>query len=136
MKTLFLALSIFLLANFAYAKHKPKDSDYQPATLVSFHTEKTGTSCDKQTDGKVDDSGKFGATTEASCSDNKTRIYVVRMGEQTLNLAPASTGWATIKGSVLRDQLPGAAIEIRSGSSGVYVRVGDKESRFVITEAH
>ena len=139
---------VLLLVNFAHAKGKPKDSDYQPGTLVSFRTATTGSSCSGSTDGKVEDSGNVSATTTSNCQNTTVRIYTIHVGEQTLSVEPAMTGkkkavgmatlgWSVVldKGSVLRDQLPGAVIKVRSDPSGLYVRVGKKESKFKVVGA-
>lgn len=139
---------VLLLLNSAHAKDKPKDSDYQPGTLVSFRTVTTGSSCSGNTDGKVEDSGNVSATTRSNCQDTTVRVYTIRVGDQTLSVEPAMTGkkkamgFATLgwsaafdKGSVLRDQLPGAAIEVRSDPSGLYIRIGKKESKFKVVGA-
>ncbi len=141
-------LLLLAVAYPALAKNKLKDSDYQSATLLSFHTESRGSSCSGKTNGQVDDSGNVTARTSTECSDSQVRIYTIRVGERTLSIEPAATGkqiakgmatlgWSEVfsKGSVLRDQLPGAQIKVRSDSSGLYVRVGKKESKFKIVEA-
>ena len=139
---------VLLLVNFAHAKGKPKDSDYQPGTLVSFRTVTTGSSCSGSTDGNVEDSGNVSATTRSNCQNTTARIYTIHVGEQNLTVEPgvtgkkkavgmATLGWSFVfdKGCVLRDQLPGAAIEVRSDPSGLYIRVGKKESKFKIVGA-
>lgn len=147
-------LPILLLAgcaNFALAKDKakPKDSDYQPATLVSFRTETTGARCSGNVDATVDQNGQVDGTTSSTCKDRTVRLYTIQMDGQTFTVEPTHTGkqkgvalatlgWSSEfeKGSVLRDQLPGAHIEVRSDPSGVYIRVGKRESKFTILEAH
>lgn len=139
---------VLLLVNFAHAKGKSKVSDYQPGTLVSFRTTTTGSSCSGSTDGKVEDSGNVSATTTSNCQNTTARIYMIHVGEQTLSVEPAMTGkkkavgmatlgWSFVfdKGSVLRDQLPGAVIEVRSDPSGLYIRVGKNESKFKVVGA-
>lgn len=142
-------LLVIVLATYAFAKDKPKDSDYQPATLVSFRTENRGSSCSGRVDGNVDDSGNVSGRTNSNCTANTIRLYTIDVKGQTLTIEPTETGkqtaksmatlgWSSIlsKGSVLRDQLPGAHIEVRSDPSGLYVRVGKRESKFKVVEAH
>lgn len=136
-------LVVVLFAASAFAKDKPKDSDYQPATLVSFHTETRGAYCSSSADGTVDGSGNIHASGDSSCRDRTIRVYEIRVGNQSLSLEPAldarqqaavlgSLGFARLvmKDSVLHDQVPGAAIEVRGDPSGLYVRVGKRESKF------
>ena len=80
---------VLLLVNFAHAKGKPKDSDYQPGTLVSFRTATTGSSCSGSTDGKVEDSGNVSATTTSICQNTTVRIYTIHVRELPLSLEPA-----------------------------------------------
>jgi hypothetical protein len=140
---------LFAVANFSLAKDKPKDSDYQPGVLISFRTQTNGSSCSGRVDGTVGESGQVDAGTRSSCSDRTVRLYTIQVGGQTFTVEPAYTGkqkargfatlgWSTVfeKGSVLRNQLPGAQIEVRSDSSDLFIRVQNKESKFKIVEAH
>lgn len=132
-----------------FAKDKFKESSYKPATLVSFHTEHNGTSCSGNVEATTSDSGQISGTTSSDCSARRIRIYTIQLDGQTIVVMPthtgkqkaagmASLGWAGAfeKGSVLRNQLPGAHIEVRSDASGLFIRVGKKESKFLIVEAH
>lgn len=141
-------VAVLLLSSVVLAKDKLKPSDYQSGTLVSFRTETRGASCSGSASGKVDNSGNVNASTDSNCVNSRVRVYTIKVGDQTLSIEHAYTGkqkaaalgtlgmsgWFE-KGSVLRDQLPGAHIEVRSDESGLYVRVGGKESKFRIVGA-
>ena len=134
-------------ASCALARDKGK-GDWQPGVLVSFRTVTTGSSCSGNVDAKVDEAGQVNGSTESTCSDRRLRFYTIQVEGQTFVVAPdhtgkqkavgmATLGWsaAFAKGSVLRDQLPGAHIQVRSDPSGLFIRVGKKESKFTIVEA-
>lgn len=144
------ALTVLALAsvNLTFAKDKFKDSDYRPATLVSFRTQSVGASCSGNVNAQVEDNGQVNGTTNSNCSDQMVRFYTIQLEGQAFTVVPAHTGkqkaigFATLgwsgafeKGSVLINQLPGAHIEVRSDPSGVFIRVGKKESKFTIVEA-
>ena len=144
------ALTVLALAsvNLTFAKDKFKDSDYRPATLVSFRTQSVGASCSGNVNAEVEDNGQVNGTTNSNCSDQMVRFYTIQVEGQTFTVIPAHTGkqkavgFATLgwsnafsKGSVLINQLPGAHIEVRSDPSGLFIRVGKKESKFTIVEA-
>jgi hypothetical protein len=131
--TLALAL-LLILAMPTFAKDKHPDSDYQDGTLVSFRTASTGSSCSNQgqATGSVDDSGNVNASSRGSsnCSDDLVRYYTIRSGDSTLVIAPV-----VVFRSVLSNQMPGATFRMRFDGKHVFVKIGDKESKFSVVEA-
>ncbi|MGA3333637.1 MAG: hypothetical protein ABSC62_05675 [Terracidiphilus sp.] len=129
-----LALLVSLLTLTTFAKDKHPDSDYQDGTLVSFRTVSTGSSCSQQADtkGNVDDNGDVKASTSGStnCSDDLVRYYTIRSGDSTLVIAPV-----VVFRSVLANRMPGATFRMRFDGKHVFVKIGDKESKFSIVEA-
>lgn len=124
-------------------------AEYQNGILVSFRDVRTGSSCSGSVNAKADDDGNVNGNSNSSCSDTTERDYTVKIGDQLMVITPALTkkrsgfaiatlGWSEIprKGSVLRDQLPGAHFMVRSDSSGMYVKVDKKESKFRIVAAN
>jgi len=159
MRKLLVILAVMALCGCAWAKHIP-DSAYQPGTLIAVRTVVAGSSCSNraQTDGNVnartDDSGNTSGTVQAttygssSCADNSRALYTVQVAGQRYVIARAITGKETsamlltlgwgamaMKASVLANQLPGTRILVRSDPSGLYVKLGKRESKYNIVEA-
>ena len=125
------------------AKNVPKD-DYKDAVLLSVRSVSNGMSCSGSTNGKEEDDGNFHANSNANCHERMVHHYTLKIEAQTFVVTPATTvsSIATLgfskafKGdSVLANQIPGAHVSVRSDSSGFYVKVGKKESKFRVVEA-
>jgi hypothetical protein len=129
-----LALLVSLSTLTAFAKDKHPDSDYQDGTLVSFRTVTTGSSCTQQADtkGNVDDNGNVKANTSgsANCSDDIERQYTIKSGDSTLVIAPI-LGFR----HVLSSSMPGATFRMRFDGKHVFVKIGDRESKYEIVGA-
>lgn len=118
--------------------------DYQDATLVSFHTQTTGSSCSSSTNtsgnvnANTDSAGLTTGTVSArstgssNCSDDERRLYTIRTDANTFVIAPI--GW-TFKSSVLRNRLPGTPVLVRADGKHMYVKVDKRESEFAVVEA-
>lgn len=139
-------LVLLLLSSVAWAKNKPAPTDYQDAVLVSFRAVTTGSSCshnlttsgnvDATTDNDGNTNGTVKATTEGStdCSNTGWIYYTISVGGHTYVVHHAVTfGY---RNSNLRGQLPGAHLQVRTDAKWFYVRVNNKESKFVVVEAH
>lgn len=125
-------------------KHSRPDSNYQDGTLVSFRNVATGSSCshtaettgdvDATTDDNGNTSGTVKSTTRGStdCANSYKRLYTIRYAESTLVIAHAPEIWN--RPSVLARQLPGAKIKVRYDGKHLFVKVGEKESKFDIVE--
>jgi len=142
---------LILCTSVALAK-PPKNVQYQDAVLVSFKDVTTGQHCSSNgsVDGKEDDSGNVTGTTNSStsCADRRTRHYTIKVGDSVYVIEPslsggqkagavASLGWSALflKKSVLWNQLPGTAFQVRSDAHGIYVKIGNRESLYEIVEA-
>ena len=140
-----LVLIILLLSPAAWAKEKPSPADYQDAVLVSFRSVATGSNCshssttsgnvDATTDDEGNTTGTVRATTNGStsCNDTGWVYYTITVGEHAYVVHHAVA--FLYKSSDLKNQLPGAHVLVRTDSKGFYVRVNDKESKFVVVEA-
>lgn len=133
MKSL-LSLALIMLSSMALG------ADYQDAVLLSFRDVPTGENCSGSVNGN---------NVNSNCYDTTERQFTVKVSGQNLVIVPSGTkkraglaiatlGWSEIprKGSVLRDQLPGSHFLIKSDSSGMYVKVGKKQSKFRVVEAN
>jgi hypothetical protein len=141
-----LALIVLLLSPAVWAKEKPAPADYQDAVLVSFRTVATGSSCshssttsgnvDATTDDDGNTTGTVKATTEGStnCSDTGWVYYTIAVGSHTYVVHHAVT--FGFRNSNLYRQLPGTHLQVRTDAKGFYVLVNNKESKFVVVEAH
>ena len=139
-----LAVVVLMLLSCAAAE----DAAYRDAVLLSFRDVASGASCSGSVRAHSGSSGDVTGQTDTDCSQNYQRQYSIQMGKQIFVLvftgsakaraaAAATLGFSSMfsKSSALRDQLPGAHLLIRSDSSGVYVKVGKRESRYRIVEA-
>lgn len=134
---------ILLVALPAWAKDKAH-YDYQSATLVSFRTTTTGSSCSSSTntagniDANTDSAGLTTGTVSArssgssNCSADTARLYTVRTDTNTYILERA--GWS-LKPSVLSNILPGTRVLVRSDGKHVFVKIDKHESEFAMIEA-
>lgn len=142
-----LSRAALLLALFippAWAKDKHPNADFQDATLVSFREVATGSSCSHygsttgnvqaSTDDNGETSGSINSTTNGStsCSDTGWIYYTLQVGEHNFVVHRAPPFF---KSSDLKGLLPGTHVLVRTDSKGLYIRVGDKESKFVVVEA-
>lgn len=121
-------LVVMLLCSLAYAKDK---RHYQDAVLVSFKTVTTGQSC--QGSASTQKSNDLKTEANASCQDTTGAFYTVAEGGHELVLRPRMR--FLNRASVLSGLLPGTHLQISSDSKAVYVKVGDKESKFDLVEA-
>ena len=142
----YLPALLLILSAPLWAKDKTlPDSAYEDATLVSFRAVTTGTSCSHQADttgdvdATTDDDGHTTGTVKSttngntSCSDTGWIYYTLQVGEHVYVVHHAITfGY---RASDLKGQLPGTHILVRTDAKGFYVKVGNKESKFVIVEA-
>jgi hypothetical protein len=141
-----LTLILLLLSSAAWAKEKAAPADYQDAVLVSFRTVATGSSCshssttsgnvDATTDDDGNTTGTIKATTEGStdCSNTGWVYYTLSVGNHTYVVHHAVA--FRFRSSNLHGQLPGAHLQVRMDGKAFYVRVNNKESKFVVVEAH
>jgi len=145
MKLMPIALTLALLSPAAFAKDKQPDSAFQDATLVSFRAVATGSSCkhtasttgnvEASTDEGGNTTGTVKSTTDGNtnCRDTGWMYYTLQVGDHTYVVHNAITfGY---RDSDLKGQLPGAHVLVRTDAKGFYVRVGNKESKFVVVEA-
>ena len=145
MKFIPIALTLALLSPVAFAKDKQPDSAFQDATLVSFRAVATGSSCSHaasttgnvvaSTDEGGNTTGTVKSTTDGNtnCRDTGWMYYTLQVGDHTYVVHNAITfGY---RDSDLKGQLPGAHVLVRTDAKGFYVRVGNKESKFVVVEA-
>jgi hypothetical protein len=126
------------------AKDKPQYI-YQDGVLVSFRAVATSTSCSQETstkgniDANTDDDGYTSGTVESTstgsinCTPRGWIYYTIAAGGHTYVVHHAVEAWN--RASDLHRQLPGAHVQVRFDKKGLYIRVGTKESKFVIVEA-
>lgn len=143
-RTMALGLLLLSCVTVAAAKSKPAHV-YQDGVLVSFRSVTTGTSCSQEgsTNGNIDattdadgsTSGTMKATSTGSvnCVPTGWVYYTIAVGDHTYVVHHAIEAWH--RSSNLRGQLPGVHVQVRFDKKGLYVRVGGKESKFVIVEA-
>jgi hypothetical protein len=144
MKFMLIALTLALLSPAALAKDKQPDSSFQDATLASFRVVTTGSSCshaasttgnvEASTDEDGQTSGTISSTTngDTSCGNTGWIYYTLQVGDHTFVVHHAPPAF---KSSDLKGLLPGAHVLVRTDSKGFYIRVGNKESKFVVAEA-
>lgn len=139
-----LTLSLALTAPSMWAKDKHPNADFQDATLVSFREVATGSSCShvSSTTGKMEastdesgqTSGSIDSTTsgDTSCRDTGWIYYTLQVGDHTFVVHHAVAPF--FRSSDLKGLIPGTHVLVRTDSKGLYIRVGDKESKFVVVE--
>lgn len=130
------SLSLSLVLPSAFAKDRP-DSDYQDGLLVGFRTMVTGTDCTSRADvkGSISDSGdvKGDTTTKGSCANNNSRVYTVKIGENTFEIAALPVSWN--RADALEKQLPGYRFRVRSEKGKFFIKIDKRETAFEIREA-
>jgi len=125
--------------------------EYQKAVLVGFKTVTDGASCSST--GSVSAIDDRSVNAQTSCSDSRIRVYTVQVGTQTFFLEPTRTGKQSAKQTalvvgtlgygalfvrkkdVMANQLPGATLLIRSAGKGFQIKVGNKESVYLLLGA-
>lgn len=137
------ALLVFC-STVAAAKDKPPHV-YEDGVLVSFRSVATGTSCSQvgntsgNVDATTDDNGNTSGTVKSTstgsmdCAPTGWVYYTLAVGDHTYVVHHAPQAWN--RSSDLRGELPGTHVQVRFDKKGLYVRVGSKESKFVIVEA-
>jgi hypothetical protein len=133
-----------------FAKGHPS-LDYQDGVLVSFQTFQSGSSCRSSgtVEGEEDSSGSVKGTTQSTtvCSNNTVRHYIIAVSGHRYVIEPswtkkkaamgvATLGWSALfeKKSVLADLLPGTHVLVRTNETGFYVKVGKRESRYIVLD--
>ena len=142
---------LVLGASHAYSKTAPPNSDYQAAVLAGFKSVADGSQCSSS--GSVSAVDDRTVSTSSSCSSSWSRRYTIIVGQQIFILEPTLTGKQTAKNAaltigtlgygalfirqkdVLSNQLPGANILIRSIAKGFEIKVGKKESAYLLVGA-
>ena len=130
-----------------------KLAKWQDAVLVNFRTVQSGSACSSSgtVNGTVDESGNVTGRTHgnSSCVTITTRFYTLSAGEHTyvlrheLTAGKKATVIATLgygalfmKNSVLANQLPGVHVLARTDPKGFWVKIGSRESKYQVVEAH
>jgi hypothetical protein len=157
MKNLF-AL-VLLIALPALAKDKTQYT-YQDGVLEAVKRVVSGSTCSSNGDttgtvnANTDTSGQTNGTVKAdtktstTCGNLYQWLYTVKTGDVVYVLTPThsagarvgtavSLGWSRffLKDSTMANQLPGTKIKLRSDPSGIYVKVGDRESLYRVVSA-
>jgi hypothetical protein len=110
---------------------------YQDGVLRAFHSVTIGSRCpgsDDVTATTVGDNTRGSTDTSVRCRDVQRAIYTVQVGDSTYDLAP-QPGFFSVKSSSLANHLPGTALKIRANGSAFFVKVGDRESKYVLYAA-
>ena len=128
-----LIASLFVLSSVAFAANIAPVS-YHEGTLVSFSMTASGSNC--------------GVSSEQSCSDVYRAQYMVKSEGILYALTPvnsttgsvaqtATLGWskAFSKSSSLYHQQLGTAVQLRDDGRHLFVKVGNRESRYWAVEA-
>jgi hypothetical protein len=154
-----LCVLALLLGLPAFAKDKSQYK-YQDGVLQAVKRVVSGSSCNSNgnTTGTVDanttpsgqTNGTVNANTQASttCGNLYQWLYTVKTGDVVYVLTPSrstgarvgtavSLGWSSyfLKDSTMANQLPGTQIKLRSDPSGIYVKVGERESLYRVVSA-
>jgi hypothetical protein len=124
---------VFAFSGVAFAANVAPVS-YHDGTLVSFSMPASGDNC--------------ADSSEQSCSDGNRAQYVVKSEGIIYALTPVSSaknsmaqkatlGWskALSKGSSLYHQQPGILLQLRDDGRYLFVKVGNRESKYTAVEA-
>ena len=124
---------LFALSSVAIAAQAVPVS-YHDGILVSFSTPDSGDNC--------------ADSSEQSCSDGNRTQYVVKSEGILYALTPASSaknsiaqkaslGWSKVlsKSSSLYHQQPGTLLQVRDDGRYLFVKVGNRESKYTAIEA-
>jgi hypothetical protein len=128
-----LTVGLFALSGAAFAASIAPVS-YHEGTLVSFTEQASASNC----------SGK----SEPACSDDDQMQYIVKSEGIVYTLTPVGTatgsiaekatlGWSKTlsKTSSLYHQQPGTTLQLRDDGKHLFVKVGNRESRYTAVEA-
>jgi hypothetical protein len=128
-----LIASFFALSSAAFAASVAPVS-YHDGTLVSFTQLASSSNCNSKT--------------EPACSVEDPMLYVVKSEGIVYTLAPVGTatgsiaekatlGWSKTlsKTSSLYHQQPGTTLQLRDDGKHLFVKVGNRESRYTAVEA-
>lgn len=129
------SLFFTLVVSSASAKQHP-DSDYQDGALVNFRTIVTGSDCksSEEIKGSADD-GDIKAESEGkgSCSNSTTRVYAVKIGENTFEIEALPVTWN--RTNALEKQLPGYRFRVRSEKGKLFIKIDNRETSFEVLGA-
>jgi hypothetical protein len=128
-----LIAGFFALSSAAFAASIAPVS-YHEGTLVSFTQQTSASNCSSKS--------------EPACSDDDQMLYVVKsegivytlipVGTATGSIAEKATlGWSKTlsKTSSLYHQQPGTPLQLRDDGKHLFVKVGNRESRYTTVEA-
>jgi hypothetical protein len=125
-----LTVGLFALSGAAFAASIAPVS-YHEGTLVSFTEQASASNCSSKS--------------EPACSDDDQMQYIVKSEGIVYTLTPATgsiaekatLGWSKTlsKTSSLYHQQPGTTLQLRDDGKHLFVRVGNRESRYTAVEA-
>jgi hypothetical protein len=128
-----LTVGFFALSGAAFAASIAPVS-YHDGTLVSFTQQTSASNCNSKS--------------EPVCSDDDQALYVVKSEGIVYTLTPVGTatgsiaekatlGWSKTlsKTSSLYHQQPGTTLQLRDDGKHLFVKVGNRESRYTAVEA-
>jgi hypothetical protein len=128
-----LIAGFFALSGAAFAASIAPVS-YHEGTLVSFTQQTSANNCSSKS--------------EPACGDDDQMLYVVKSEGIVYNLIPvgsatgsiaekATLGWSRTlsKTSSLYHQQPGTSLQLRDDGKHLFVKVGNRESRYTTVEA-
>ncbi len=143
--------AVLLLSAFSVSGAQQNTTEYREAVLVKFSLVSDGAGCSSTA--TQNPGNQASANVQTYCSDSEIAHYQVQVGPQIFVLEPATStkkkaGQAAVvigtlgygalfmhQKDVLKGQLPGAQVLLRSVGNNISVKVGKKESLYSIVQA-